>query len=255
MDLVGPLEPSKWCHRYIFTIIDVFSRRAEAFAIKDKSAETILKLLKVVINMWGTPKKLLSDNGLEFKNHLMEKYCESEGVELRHGSPYNPETQGSVERLNQTLTRKLKKMTNFGELDWAVILPKVVIAYNNSYSRAIGSSPSELFGEKMMVEIDGKYFTSTDEYTINTDEERAKARLKVLRYRDKFKKDSDEDEVIELYDPVLYAIPAENSNKLSTVWKYKGTVVDKLFKAYKVLTEDNKLIIVNMKYIKKDKIC
>ena len=254
MDLIGPLSPSRWGHRYILTIIDTFSRRAEAFAIRDKSAETVLNFLKVVTNMWGFPKKLLSDNGLEFKNCLMGNYCESKGIELKHGSPYNPETQGSIERLNQTITRKLKKMTNFGEIDWAVVLPKAVIAYNNSYSRAIDSSPCQLFGERMTVSIDSKYFGSNDESMINTDEEQAKARLKILRYRDKIKKDAKEDEIIELYDQILYAIPSENLDKLSTVWKYKGTVVEKLFKAYKVLTEDNKLIIVNMKYIKKDKI-
>jgi hypothetical protein len=54
------------------------------------------------------------------------------------GSPYSPTTTGLVERFNQTLINKLKKLSLFGHKDWEEMLPSAVTVYNISYHRGIG---------------------------------------------------------------------------------------------------------------------
>jgi hypothetical protein len=68
---------------------------------------------------------------------LQEKYK----FEWRFSSPYHHKTMGLVERANQTLWKKLRKMSNFGELNWERLLDKAVYATNISFNRSIGTSP------------------------------------------------------------------------------------------------------------------
>ena len=58
----------------------MFSRRAEGFAVKEKSAEVIVEIFKKSLNKWGRPKRLLPDNGLEFRNNLLEELCRNAGI-------------------------------------------------------------------------------------------------------------------------------------------------------------------------------
>ena len=52
------------------------------------------------------------DNGLEFKNKLVMGYLEELGVEIRHPTPYHPQSNGMIERFHRTLKTMLTKMIN-----------------------------------------------------------------------------------------------------------------------------------------------
>ena len=51
----------------------------------------------------GAPKILQSDNWGEFKNSLLEQYWSKVNVRQIFGSPYHPQSQGSVEAFNRTI--------------------------------------------------------------------------------------------------------------------------------------------------------
>ena len=57
-------------------------------------------------NATATPmafrKKILTDNDKEFANKKMEAFCEKNGIQVAHGSPRTPTTQGLVERSNRS---------------------------------------------------------------------------------------------------------------------------------------------------------
>jgi hypothetical protein len=48
-------------------------------------------------------KKIISDNGTEFKNSQIEGFLEEEGIKHEFSSPYTPQQYGVVERKNRTL--------------------------------------------------------------------------------------------------------------------------------------------------------
>jgi len=64
---------------------------------------------------YGLPASFLSDNGAVFSGHprrgkvALELELERLGIEVKHSTPYHPQTCGKVERLHQTLKLYLRK--------------------------------------------------------------------------------------------------------------------------------------------------
>jgi transposase InsO family protein len=251
IDVIGPIESAKEANKYIFTVIDVFSKRVAAFATRDKAGENTVMIIKELVKIWGAPRKLLSDNGLEFKNSGVSEVCNQYGIEQAHGSPYTPTTQGCIERLNQSLIRKLKKLTNFGERKWSAALNEAVEACNSSYSRAIGCCPNELFDKSLLTEIDRKY--DIGKKTAACKEKFiAEARMRIASYQDEYRKLSEleRDRELEIYDEVWIRDPTKQVPKLGSQWNCRGTIVEKAFNSYKILTEKNNLIVANKRLVR-----
>ena len=65
-----------------------------------------------VIARHGVPTKLITDHGRNFEADLMKKVFEFLGVKKLRTSPYHPQTDGQVERLNRTLKGIVKTYVN-----------------------------------------------------------------------------------------------------------------------------------------------
>ena len=48
-------------------------------------------------------RAIRSDNGTEFKNTRFDTFCSDQGLEHQYSSPYTPQQNGVVERMNRTL--------------------------------------------------------------------------------------------------------------------------------------------------------
>ena len=59
------------------------------------------------------------------------------------GASYHPQTQGAVEKFNDTIQRKIKKLCEFGKKPWDSGLGKAIDGYNKSFHRTLGCSPNE----------------------------------------------------------------------------------------------------------------
>ena len=66
---------------WILTIIDVFSKQAWAFKLKNKKAVTVLDALKSLMDN-RKPKRVHCDEGNEFLNSDCKKYMEKNGINL-----------------------------------------------------------------------------------------------------------------------------------------------------------------------------
>ena len=75
------------------------------------------------------PRELLSDQGKEFCNQVVDRLCHSATTRHALSSAYRPQTNGLVERFNQTLCRALAKFTQQYEDDWDLFIPSVLFAY------------------------------------------------------------------------------------------------------------------------------
>ncbi|GJQ81744.1 hypothetical protein Trydic_g9183 [Trypoxylus dichotomus] len=77
-DLVGPLPETTRGNNWVLIVKDTASKWTELFAIQTATAEASAKILiDEVFLRYGTPKKIISDNGVQFVSHVMQQvtYC------------------------------------------------------------------------------------------------------------------------------------------------------------------------------------
>ena len=119
-------------------------------AIKSKTAAEIVDHLWDFICLFGPPKEILSDQGREFCNKLVEQLVNVIGAEHRITSAYHPRTNGQTERFNQTFVSALRKHAEDDQRDWPKWIPFVLYAYRSRVHSTTGRSPFQLmFGRKV----------------------------------------------------------------------------------------------------------
>ena len=97
----------------ILVMTDHFSRFVQAYKVKDKRAITIAKCLyDNYFSHYGFPRCLLSDQGTEFCNAILNEMCIYLNIKKLCTSPYHPQTNGAVECVHQTLERMITKLDN-----------------------------------------------------------------------------------------------------------------------------------------------
>ncbi|KAI5149383.1 hypothetical protein ENBRE01_0871 [Enteropsectra breve] len=142
VDLIGYLDETSRKNKYIFVAIDHFSKWVETAPLKNKSKEAVAFLIKsLIIDKHGAPRQILTDNGLEFVNKEFSSLLTKYGIQHRTNSPGHHETMGAVERANQSLFNKLKKLCNFGSKQWDMFLKQATLGMNFSFHRALRTSP------------------------------------------------------------------------------------------------------------------
>ena len=67
-------------YRYLFCLIDVFSKFAWVVPIKDKSGKTLVEAFKSVLKQGRFPKSLQTDKGTEFKNKEFQTFLKSQNI-------------------------------------------------------------------------------------------------------------------------------------------------------------------------------
>ena len=156
IDTVGPLTTTRNNKKFIITAVDHYTKIAMCRAVPHKSAECVREFLtEDVLPKFAKITTILSDNGLEFKSAITQSVASTHKIKWKFGSPYHPQTQGSVERFNDTILRKLRKISDFGKKSWDIFVKQAETAYNNSFHRVIGCTPNEFFCEKYKIfEID-----------------------------------------------------------------------------------------------------
>ncbi|BHF58955.1 hypothetical protein SprV_0100191000 [Sparganum proliferum] len=124
LDFKGPL-PSATHNRYLLTIIDEYSRFPFAFACPDQTAGTVIKCLCQLFSIFGTPSYIHTDRGSSFMSDDVQQFLRSKGVATSRTTPHNPQGNGQVVRLNQTLWRTILlalKSQNLPVTHWESVL-------------------------------------------------------------------------------------------------------------------------------------
>ncbi len=75
-DVIGPLPTTVSGNRFILTMIDYFSKWAEAYALPNHKAETVAEcIVKRWIAHHGIPVRIHNDNAPEFRGHVSSEKC------------------------------------------------------------------------------------------------------------------------------------------------------------------------------------
>ena len=177
--------------RNVMVMQDHFSKYVVTYVVKDQMARTATEMLRNgYFGLFGAPTYLVSDQGKAFTGHLISNLCELYGVQKLRTSPYHAQTNGQVERMNQTIIRMIGKLEQDKKTHWSEHLPEMLAAYNGTCSAVTGYSPYFLlFGRKSRMPVDCLFPTLHDsphqakmEVSVAAMQERLKEAFAVARH-------------------------------------------------------------------------
>ena len=144
MDIVGPLPRSRSGNRYILVVCDYATRYPEAMPLRNIDAEHVAEELVKMFSRVGIPNEILTDQGSNFMSQLLAELYRLLHIQPIRTSPYHPQTDGLVERFNQTLKSMLRKTATDAGKDWDKLIPYLLFAYREVPQASTGFSPFEL---------------------------------------------------------------------------------------------------------------
>ena len=131
IDLVTECKTSTSGNKHILTIIDHLTGWPEAFPIPDKSANTIVStFINKYLPVHMYPRYILSDNGSEFKNNLMDQVLKQPGIEQIFSAPYHPQSNCKLEVFHKYWKLTLKKLCEKDPSNWDQYLNQVLASYS-----------------------------------------------------------------------------------------------------------------------------
>ena len=140
--LTGPMPMTNSRKRFILCGVDLFSKRLYTEALPSKAASGVaLAIERMILMNPVKPTSILTDNGGEFTGldtHPLERLCDKYNIRHDRSSPYHPQSNGVVERMNQTLKSKLFAIQGGS---WDSRLQFVTYEINRTPSSASGYSP------------------------------------------------------------------------------------------------------------------
>ena len=123
--------------RYIFIVIDNFSKYLWAIPLKNKYSQTITnEFSNILIKSKRKPLKVESDRGSEFYNSIFQNFLKSKSI--HHYSRYTDKGTSIAERVIRTVRNLFKKaLFEKGNADWLSELPSIIKQYNNTIHHSI----------------------------------------------------------------------------------------------------------------------
>ena len=128
-------------YRYIFIVINNFSKYLWAIPLKNKYGQAITnEFLNILTKSKRKPLKIESDRGTEFYNSIFQNLLKSENI--HHYSRYTDKGPSIAERVIRTIRNLLKKpVFEKGNADWLSELPPVIMQYNNTIHSSTKMTP------------------------------------------------------------------------------------------------------------------
>lgn len=149
-----PKQPLEICHVDIFffkkgipilTIIDKFSRYAQAFVLQSRNTPHIKKKLMRYFSLFGKPKLIITDQERACTTVELKEYLASNNVKIHFSSVNSSNSNAPVERFHSTLLEHLRIILNNEDIELKNALYKALQTYNNSINNITKFTPFELF--------------------------------------------------------------------------------------------------------------
>jgi hypothetical protein len=139
IDLYRPLKTSAAGNHYVVVMTDAFTKYVELAAISNKTEDQVAKVL---FERWFcAPTVMVSDQGKEFCNELVNRLCTLWDVDKRRTSQYHPQTNSSAELYNRSMRKYITVMLDKNPtMDWEDLLPSMMLSHNCHAYRATGDS-------------------------------------------------------------------------------------------------------------------
>jgi hypothetical protein len=140
---MGTWKAENESYTFILTVIDVYTRWADARPLKTKGADEVLKALQSICDeSKRLPRALWADEGKEFDNAKMKTWRDKHNIEPYH--TYGPHKSVIVERFNRTLkTNMWTQLTALNTHEWVPLLAELIANYNSNTHRTMKMTPDD----------------------------------------------------------------------------------------------------------------
>lgn len=155
IDFLGPLPSG----HYLLVLVDYFSRFTEVIVMKQITAELTVNALFETFSRFGIPETMRSDNGPQFISEPFKVFCEEYGITHQKTTPYWPQANGEVERMNSTILKRLRISQEEKCKHWKWDLRSFLLMYNSTPHSITGIAPSALmFGRVLRDKLSSLQF-------------------------------------------------------------------------------------------------
>jgi transposase InsO family protein len=142
---MGALPRTPGGFRFLFVVIDTFTKWMEAMPVVNITQEAVVKFLQSIIYMFDLLKCVLTDNVTRFKGAKFARCCSDFGISHQPSLVVHPHMNGQVERANRLIlqgmkTRMLHDLDARGR-NWHKELPSVVWALHPNINGATKDTP------------------------------------------------------------------------------------------------------------------
>lgn len=187
IDHLGPMVATCKQYKYLFVVVDAFSKFVWIYPTKTTNAKEVLDKMNFQQQTFGNPRRIVSDKGAAFTSENFEKYCEEEKIEHIKTTTGMPRANGQVERINRAIIAVLTKMSIEDPSKWYKHVSALQRSLNSTYNRSIASTPFKLlFGVSMKQKNDVNMMNALEESFANQfneqrEEERKRAKEQIAK--------------------------------------------------------------------------
>jgi hypothetical protein len=151
VDLIdcNPLVKTNKSYRYIFSCVDSFSKYLFLVKLKNKEPASIVTALREICILQANnnyPRVLVSDNGTEFKNQLMDEFAKENNIKQIFGRSYSPKSNALCEATNGVIRNILRALfIKNGNTKWCDYLEEVRKSINDTAPSSTERPRSEVY--------------------------------------------------------------------------------------------------------------
>lgn len=145
IDHLGPLPSTKKNYKYIFAVVDAFTKFVWLYATRTTNAVEVIDKLKKQSFIFGNPRRIISDRGAAFTSKDFTDYCTTENIKHVLITTGVPRANGQIERVNRVLISLLTKLSDPKKEEWFKFLNVAQLYLNCASHRSIGTTPFHLF--------------------------------------------------------------------------------------------------------------
>ncbi|MEO1300843.1 MAG: reverse transcriptase domain-containing protein [Bacteroidota bacterium] len=136
------LPQSKFGFKYVLNAVDQYSKWLASQPMKDKTSQTVANAFeKILTSLPSLPDTVISDNGGEFTGESFGQILDRYNIKHVYITPYSPQSNGLVERVNRTLMGILTGLCPANQ--WFSNLGRATLTYNHTYHKELKCTPSE----------------------------------------------------------------------------------------------------------------
>ena len=127
------------------TIIDAFTKFAQAIPIASKNAVDTADALITYFSLYGLPDEIICDQGTEFSNNIVKELLEKHKIQLNFCTPRNPNSNSLIERLHSILNENLR-ILQIADKETSItkLIKLAILAYNSTTHSTTTFAPVKL---------------------------------------------------------------------------------------------------------------
>ena len=147
IDFKGPL-PSLSKNKYLFVVVDEYSRFPFAFPCPNMNSSTVIGCLDKLFTLCGMPQFLHSDNAKSFLSGDLKDFLLKRGVASSKSSPNHPTGNSQVERYVGVVWKSIRLALRSKDLPvscWETVLSDALHSVRSLLNTTTNSTPHELF--------------------------------------------------------------------------------------------------------------